>query len=113
MQFRVWDFPGGVLARVAEEAGWDVLNPDDPRFASPLALARAVCDKQAAVLPNLGRSDLPAELRGELSAEVAVVTWVTGGRIPAFVAKCEKDALVMVDGGWARAAMKAGWPAGR
>src|SRR6266700_1527848 len=39
--FRLWEDAGHVLAGMAAQDGWTVMNPDDPCQASPVAFARA------------------------------------------------------------------------
>jgi hypothetical protein len=86
-----------------------VLDPDDPRQASPLAFARAAAGCAAVVLSNVGRTDLPADF----PARTRVVTWLTGPRVPRFDAKGAGDVLLVADDRWRRTAAEAGWPGGR
>lgn len=105
--FRLWEDGGGVLQTIAEEQQWRTINPDDPRQASPVAMARVVADCQAVVLVDRGRADLP----GDLSNQTRVITWLTGPSIPRFVAEGVNDRLLVVDSQRRTNAITAGWPA--
>jgi hypothetical protein len=107
--FRLWEDVGGVIGAIARRDGWRVLDPDDPRQASPLAFARAAAGCAAVVMSNVGRSDLPADF----PARTRVVTWLTGPRVPRFDAKGAGDVLLIADDRWRRTAAEAGWPGGR
>jgi hypothetical protein len=107
--FRLWEDVGGAIGPIALREGWTVLDPDDPRRASPLAFARAAAGCAAIVLSNVGRSDLPAEF----PFHTRVVTWLTGPRVPRFDAKAAGDVLLIADDRWRAAARAAGWPGGR
>jgi hypothetical protein len=105
--FRLWEDGGGVLQAIADEQGWRTIDPDDPRDASPVALARAMADCEAVVLIDRSRADLPADLSGE----TRVITWLTGAAIPRFVPEGAHDRLLVVDVQRRSAAIAAGWPA--
>jgi hypothetical protein len=107
--FRLWEDVGGVIGGLADREGWRVLNPDDPREASPVAFARAAAGCAALILSNVGRSDLPREF----PAETRVVTWLTGPRVPRFEPQGAGDVLLLADDRWRAAATAAGWPGGR
>lgn len=107
--FRLWDDVGGVIGGLADREGWRVLNPDDPREASPVAFARAAAGCAAVLMSNVGRGDLPAEF----PAETRVVTWVTGPRVPRFEPRGAADVLLLADDRWRGMATAAGWPGGR
>jgi hypothetical protein len=108
--FRLWDDAGAALARVAEELGWARFDPDVPATASPLALAERVAGAAALLTANTARADLP----NVVSCDVAWITWVTNGRVPAFDAAAgPRDALLVTDPRWRDAAIGAGWPVDR
>jgi hypothetical protein len=107
--FRLWEDVGGVIGDIADREGWRVLNPDDPREASPVALARAAAGCGAMLMSNVGRSDLPAEF----PSATRVVTWVTGPRAPRFEPRGAGDVLLLADERWRGLATAAGWPGGR
>jgi hypothetical protein len=107
--FRLWDDAGGVLAMIAEQQGWTSIDPDDPRGASPVSLARAAAGCEVVVLANASRADLPADLSGETK----VVSWVTGQAIPRFVGQGTADRLLVADPLRRAAVIAAGWPADR
>jgi hypothetical protein len=107
--FRLWEDAGHVLAGIAAQEGWTVMNPDDPCQASPVAFARAAAGCGAVVAVNAGRADLPAEL----PANTRVVSWITGPRIPRFVEVGTDDRLLVADQRWKGLAISSGWRADR
>lgn len=107
--FRLWDDAGGVLARIARAQGWTLLDSDDPTCASSVALARAAAPCKAMVIANAARADLPQGFPADLS----IITWLTGARIPRFDPRGASDVLLVTEADWMQAAVKAGWPVDR
>jgi hypothetical protein len=105
--FRLWEDGGGVLRTIAKEQQWRAMDPDDPRQASPVAVARAAADCEVVVVIDRGRADLPSDL----SVETRVITWLTGWAIPRFVAEGTRDRLLVIDPQRRSAVIAAGWPA--
>lgn len=107
-RFRLWDDAGDALVRaLSPDANVATLNPDDPAQSSSLALALAVQDCRAVVIPDRFRADLPPVL----PREVRVVTWLTQPRLPAYNPDHANDALLLADENWTALAKSAGWPA--
>lgn len=99
--FRLWDDGGHVLEQLAATNGWYVLNPDDPKSASAMALARRLSGCGAVVSVNAAR----AQLAG-VSERVRVVSWMTIPRIPE---PHPGDGLLVAQAEWKEAAIAAGW----
>jgi hypothetical protein len=110
-RFRLYDASAALAATLEAEGPVECrrLDPDDPASVSGLSLAMAAAECDVVVVADRGRGDLPPVL----CEETPVITWVTAGRIPAFTAAGPRDGLLLVDGGWRRAAQAAGWPASR
>jgi len=107
-RFRLWDDAGAALGKVARAQGWETIDPDDVTCASPVALARIAAGKEALLVANAARFDLPSGIPSSLP----IITWLTGGRIPRFDAdRGLRDGLIVADAVWRAAAMSAGWPA--
>jgi hypothetical protein len=105
--FRLWGDAGRVLGGVAGDGGWRSLDPDDPRSASAVALARAMLGCGTVVTANAGRADLPRAL----AESTRVISWITGPQIPAYDSTCAEDVLLLAEPRWRTAAVAAGWPA--
>jgi len=107
--FRVWDYAGGVLAKVLEHAeGVSIqrFDPDDPASASPLALAQVAANCGAILAANTARADLPEVAH----RRTPWITWVTTPRVPNAAGRGDKDALLVADEAWRKSAIDAGWP---
>ncbi len=107
--FRLWDDAGHALLAAIQGLGISCLDPDDPAQSSSLALALAGQHRDAVIVPNRSRAELPAVL----SPSTRVFTWITQPRIPAFDINHPNDALLLADDTWLPAARSLGWPAHR
>ena len=105
-RFRLWDDAGDVLAGVS---GGEVVDCDIPTRSATAHVAERIAAGRAVVMANMGRAD-----RSELAAiNRPWICWVTGPRVPAFVASQPRDGLLLADETFAPLATAAGWPASR
>ncbi|HEX4125544.1 MAG TPA: hypothetical protein VHY37_12510 [Tepidisphaeraceae bacterium] len=114
-QFSLWQEAGSALAEGIDRlaptgtAAITRLDSDRPTSASPLALAMAMENCDALLIPDAGRGDLP----GIVAEDAAWITWVTRGGIPDAKSAGPRDRLLLADRSWLRSAIAAGWPAER
>jgi hypothetical protein len=82
-------------------------DPDDARFASPVAAAMAAENAEAVVTANTFRKNLP----GVIADSMPWITWVTQGPngIQSPEANSPNDRLLLADPQWRHAARAAGW----
>ena len=105
--FRLWDDAGHALWSAA--AGLDRavrVDGDDPRSASPLALALTA--ESGVLAADVLRGDLP----GTVHDAVPWATWVTRDRPPARYGG-GRDAVILAENEWLPRWRAAGWPAAR
>ena len=107
--FRLWDDAGNALLTVMRDTETCHLDPDDPAQSSALGLALAGQHRDAVIVPNRSRAELPAVF----SASTSVLTWITQPRIPAYDGKHPNDGLLLADDTWLTAATSLGWPLNR
>ena len=107
--FRLWDDAGHALLTALTSDHARHLDPDDPAESSAMGLALAAMESDVIVVPNLARAGLPAVLPDR----VAVLSWITQPRIPAFDATFSRDGLLLADSNWVSVAHAAGWPMDR
>ena len=107
--FRLWDDAGDALSSAMRSTDINHLDPDDPAQSSALGLALAGQHRDAVIVPNRSRAELPAVF----SASTSVLTWITQPRIPAYDGKHPNDGLLLADDTWLTAATSLGWPLNR
>lgn len=109
-QFKLGDMAGLALsATLGNASNVTVLDPDDPRQASPLAIAAVAADADAVVVADVFRSDMP----DLLAQRIAWITWVTKTRLAPPDPNAPGDGIIVADPRWAIPARDAGWAAHR
>jgi hypothetical protein len=108
-QFRLGDLTGPGLSAALAGEGVSVLNPDDPRQASPLAVAEAAAGAEAIIVADVFRADMP----DVLARQTAWITWVSGDRVAPPDAQAPRDGIILADAGMMATATAAGWDASR
>ncbi|MCS7032839.1 MAG: hypothetical protein NZ561_02465 [Phycisphaerae bacterium] len=109
-RFRLWNDWAFMLAGVMSRAGLEVrvFDTDNPRNATPLALAEAVAGCDAILSSGVLRADHP----GPVTAQIPWITWLTQPReIPPFDQGA--DAAIVVDRSLFDSLRSAGWPEDR
>ena len=96
-----WELAGRALASAVPG---DVLDVDDARTASPLALADAAAGARAVIACDVTRGDLP----GVLPDNVPVISWIACDRHPVAPVSRE-DGLLVADAAWRAKWIGAGW----
>jgi len=109
-RFRLWDSAGWLLRRTIPagrvgNAEITHFDPDDPRTASPVALAEFASQSDAIVTVDAYRSQMP----GLVASDVPWLTWVTSPRIAPPAADAPADRLMLADESLHDAATAAGW----
>ncbi|CAN5498275.1 hypothetical protein BH09PLA1_BH09PLA1_21420 [soil metagenome] len=104
-QRRMWNDWGAILADSLGDGKCIRIDPDDPREAAPLAVARAATECDAIVTVDVSRADAP----DVVSQELPWITWVTNGNIPARSACGARDRLLVLDEQHQVDAQRAGW----
>jgi len=104
-QLRLGDLAAPALAAVLASTNVTHLDPDDPRQASPLAVAEAAVGADAIVVADVFRADMPDVLSGR----TAWITWVTRDRLMPPDTQATRDGLILADPRWTAAAEQAGW----
>lgn len=113
-RFRLWDDAGWLMWRTLTQSPCDevrfvAMDPDDPRQASPLALAMAASDCDAVLTANAYRSEMP----GIVSSCLPWLTWATTPRIAPPAADAPGDRLLLAEESLHDAALAAGWSVDR
>lgn len=108
-QLRLGEPAGAALTAALGGENVTLLDPDDPRQASPLAVAQAAVDADAIVVADVFRADMP----DVLGARTAWITWVTRDRMAPPDARSPGDGIILTDARHVAAAREAGWSAAR
>ena len=104
--FELWNDAGHALARALDVP---CLDPQTPTTASAAHLAEAVAESAAVIAADSGRADNPTIARPDRPW----VTWITRPCVPAYLAACPQDAVLLADPAFAPLARDAGWPEDR
>lgn len=109
-RFRLWDDAGWLMQQAmavpsSNATTFSSLDPDDPRQASPLALAAAAAKCDALLAANAYRS----EMANLVAPRVAWLTWVTTPRIAPPVDDAPADRLLLAEESLHEPALAAGW----
>ncbi|MEM7808004.1 MAG: hypothetical protein AAF561_07830 [Planctomycetota bacterium] len=102
--FRLLADAGRQLTSALAGLGERVLDLDDPRHASPLALADATAGVSALVTADVLRRDLP----GVVPTLLPWVTWISQHRTPVAPIN-DLDHVVLAEASWREAWQAAGW----
>lgn len=114
MRFRLWDDAGWLMQQAMRQSAdnavtFVTMDPDDPRQASPLALANAALECDAILTANAYRSQMP----NALPADLPWLTWVTTPRIAPPSPDAPADRLLLAEESLHEAALAAGWSVDR